>query len=90
MGDSLLAAKIALITGGGHGIGLACPRLLLADGATVVITGRRSGALQQAREQLLNQVPSGRVEVFTGDAGDEVQVQAHCSLPTTWKAIWIS
>jgi NAD(P)-dependent dehydrogenase (short-subunit alcohol dehydrogenase family) len=35
-----LAHRTALITGGTAGIGLACARLLAAEGATVIITGR--------------------------------------------------
>jgi NAD(P)-dependent dehydrogenase (short-subunit alcohol dehydrogenase family) len=35
-----LAYRTALITGGTAGIGLACARLLAAEGAAVIITGR--------------------------------------------------
>ncbi|MYM64027.1 SDR family NAD(P)-dependent oxidoreductase [Pseudomaricurvus sp. HS19] len=76
MNSKPLTGKTALITGGGQGIGLATAQLLLEDGAVVVITGRRTDALQQARGQLLQQVPGGIVETFTGDAADEAQVQA--------------
>lgn len=46
--DSLarLDGKIALITGGGTGIGAACARMFAAAGATVVVTGRRAGPIE--------------------------------------------
>ncbi len=45
-------ARVAIVTGGGRGIGLAIARRLLADGCAVVITGRSpadsyAGALQE-------------------------------------------
>ncbi len=39
--------KIALITGGGSGIGRACAVTLGANGYHVVVTGRRLEALQE-------------------------------------------
>ncbi|QYE33407.1 MULTISPECIES: SDR family oxidoreductase [Sphingosinicellaceae] len=45
---TILTGKIALITGGTSGIGLATAQLLAAEGATVVITGRRQEALEAA------------------------------------------
>jgi NAD(P)-dependent dehydrogenase (short-subunit alcohol dehydrogenase family) len=45
-------AKIALITGGTSGMGLATARRLLAEGAQVVITGRDKTKLDAAAEEL--------------------------------------
>jgi NAD(P)-dependent dehydrogenase (short-subunit alcohol dehydrogenase family) len=45
-------AKIALITGGTSGMGLATARRLLAEGAQVVITGRDKAKLDAAAEEL--------------------------------------
>jgi NAD(P)-dependent dehydrogenase (short-subunit alcohol dehydrogenase family) len=56
---------VALITGGGTGIGLETARALLADGARVVLTGRRPATLESAAREL---DPSGRRLAF--HAGD--------------------
>lgn len=40
--------KISLVTGASSGIGLACAQALAGDGWTVVMVGRRAGALAQA------------------------------------------
>jgi NADP-dependent 3-hydroxy acid dehydrogenase YdfG len=39
--------KVAIVTGGGAGIGLATARLFAAKGANVLITGRRLNALEE-------------------------------------------
>lgn len=56
--------KVAVITGGSRGIGLAIARELLSEGAKVMITGRREDVLKQAAEELGNGVAwrAGRVD----------------------------
>src|SRR5258708_22866112 len=47
-----LEGKIAVITGGNSGIGLATAQRFVAEGAYVFVTGRRQGALDAAVKQL--------------------------------------
>lgn len=47
-----LENKVALITGGNSGIGLATAKLFAKEGAKVVITGRREEALEEAIKEI--------------------------------------
>ncbi|MES2457870.1 MAG: SDR family oxidoreductase [Bacteroidota bacterium] len=47
-----LNGKIALVTGGNSGIGYATAKELIAQGAQVIITGRRAEAVQHAAAEL--------------------------------------
>ena len=47
-----LEGKVALVTGGNSGIGLATAQQLVADGAYVFITGRRQSELDAAVKQI--------------------------------------
>ena len=49
---SKLAGKIAIVTGGNSGIGLATAQLFAKEGAQVVITGRRKDELDKATAQI--------------------------------------
>ncbi len=57
--------KVALITGGNSGIGLATAKLFVQEGAKVVITGRRQEALDQAVTEI-----GGDVTAILADAAD--------------------
>ena len=49
-----LASRVALVTGGSRGIGLAVAEALLAAGGSVLITGRDTAQLDEARTRLLS------------------------------------
>ena len=66
-----LEDKIAVITGGTTGIGLATARLFHAEGARVFVTGRSESGIAEARKQL-----PADVEVLPSDASDLDDVQA--------------
>lgn len=67
---------LALVTGGGSGIGRAVAARLLADGMQVVITGRRKEVLEEAVAALAGE---GHIEALAFDVTDEAAVNAALS-----------
>ena len=74
-----LAGQVALVTGGGSGIGLGCARELVADGATVVLAARNTDRLATAADEL-RAIAEGGAQVHTVacDVTDEDSVAAAC------------
>jgi NAD(P)-dependent dehydrogenase (short-subunit alcohol dehydrogenase family) len=71
LGDRL-AGKMALIYGGGTGIGFACAEAMVREGAAVFISGRREGVLREAVQRLK---AHGKVDFAAGDATIQADVQ---------------
>ncbi|WP_337182528.1 SDR family oxidoreductase [Shinella sp.] len=67
--------RIALVTGGGTGIGLAIARGLSAEGYRVIITGRRLAVLETAASEIAAQT-GNPVRGIACDVGDPAQVAA--------------
>ncbi len=63
-----LAGRVALVTGGASGIGLAIARALGGAGAKLVVCGRRQAALQQACAAISAQ--GGEAAFVVGDLAD--------------------
>lgn len=67
---SKLKDKVAFITGGNSGIGLATAKLFLSEGAKVVITGTNSNSLKEAKVSL-----GDHILAIEADVTDNVQLE---------------
>jgi NAD(P)-dependent dehydrogenase (short-subunit alcohol dehydrogenase family) len=67
-----LAGKIALVTGGNSGIGLATARRFAAEGAYVFITGRRQAELDRAVAEIAQNVRGLQGDVAKLDELDRI------------------
>lgn len=67
-----LKGKVALITGGGTGLGRDFAKRFVAEGAKIVITGRRKELLDKVAAGL----PKGSVLVFAGDVSKLEEAKA--------------
>ena len=65
-----LSGQIALVTGGGTGIGKAIAKAMLAEGAKVIIVGRKEEILKEAQAEL-----GSDTEMMTCDVTQEEQVK---------------
>ena len=63
MSTNKLAGKIALITGGSSGLGLATAKQFIAEGAYVFITGRRQPELDAAAKEIGSNVTTIRGDI---------------------------
>jgi 3-oxoacyl-[acyl-carrier protein] reductase len=69
-----LKGKVAFITGGSRGIGLAIARALVAEDARVAVTGRSDAHLSAARPQIERAGP-GAVETLQADVRSYADVE---------------
>ncbi len=69
-----LAGKVALVTGGGRGIGRAAALSLAGAGAAVAVTGRTAGSLEETCAAI--RAAGGRALALPGDVSDPAAVRA--------------
>jgi 2-hydroxycyclohexanecarboxyl-CoA dehydrogenase len=62
--------KVALITGGGSGIGAATGELVCAEGGMVVLVDANADALADTMKTIADEVPGARVSTFVADVAD--------------------
>lgn len=68
--------RIAVISGGGSGIGAACAQRFAAEGATVVLVGRRPAPLSATADAVRVRTPGAVVICVPADAGQPDDVRA--------------
>ena len=73
---SSLEGKVAVVTGGNSGIGLATARAFHANGARVVIAGRNRETLEEVARQLGHNVLAVQVDVTKLSEIDQLMAQA--------------
>src|ERR1700690_478928 len=69
--DAEFAGRVAVITGGSRGIGLACAAELAGAGAKIAITGRSRKSLEAAQATL-----GAQCMIFEGDASKSDDIDA--------------
>jgi 3-oxoacyl-[acyl-carrier protein] reductase len=73
MSTQRFAGQVALITGGGRGIGAHIARLLAQEGAQVMLVARTESQLQQTAEQIASE--GGRAFYCVADVSDEQAIR---------------
>jgi 3-oxoacyl-[acyl-carrier protein] reductase len=72
--DLGIKGRRAIVTGGSSGIGYETARLFLEEGVRVLITGRDSGKLDKARDELAKKT-GGEVYAIQADMRKEVDIK---------------
>ncbi len=75
MNSNKLSGKIALVTGGSSGIGLATAKLFVEEGAYVFISGRRQSALDEAVKTIGRNVTGIRADASNPTDLDRLYAQ---------------
>ncbi|MBA2313717.1 MAG: SDR family oxidoreductase [Actinobacteria bacterium] len=63
------AGRVALVTGGGTGIGAASAEALARSGFAVAINGRRAHVLEETASSIQERVPNAEIATFKADIG---------------------
>eukprot|EP00117_Sycon_ciliatum_P012676 scpid70751/ scgid13653/ Peroxisomal trans-2-enoyl-CoA reductase len=71
----LFAGKVAVVTGGGTGLGKAISKELASLGCKVVIAARDEGRLEEAKRELTSKIAGAEVSVIPCNIRKEDQVQ---------------
>src|SRR6266702_2682308 len=82
--DLGLQDRVAIVTGGTSGIGLATARQLLAEGALVAICGRDEGRLAAAKSSLLGNASSSLLLAMPCDVLDKEAVARFAGAVEQW------
>jgi len=77
-----LAERVALVTGGGQGIGRGIALALAEDGAAVAVTGRREGPLKEVADEIAQR--GGRALALVGDVGVREDVERVVAQAADW------
>jgi NAD(P)-dependent dehydrogenase (short-subunit alcohol dehydrogenase family) len=78
-----LENRVAVVTGGSSGIGLAAARLLLGEGARVAICGRDASRLETAKQELMA-LPNTDVLAQNCDVLDRADVERFAQSVAAW------
>ena len=70
----MLDGKVAIVTGGGQGLGRGIALVLAQRGAAVTITGRTPSKLEAVVAEI--EADGGTAQAIAGDVGDRADVQA--------------
>src|SRR5262245_34213612 len=80
--QQLLKGKVAFVTGGSRGIGLAIARALIAEGVQVAVTGLQASHLSAARSIIEASGPA-RAETIQADVRDHAEIERAISATVT-------
>jgi NAD(P)-dependent dehydrogenase (short-subunit alcohol dehydrogenase family) len=82
--DLGLTGRVAVVTGGSSGIGLATARLLVEEGARVAICGRDAARLDAARATLSDLRGPGTILAHRCDVLDRAEVEGFAAAVAGW------